>query len=152
MITKYLTYRYIPHTSLFYSPDHSISIFHDFLGGVSLYITHLTNTGAAWGVFGNFQIPLLIIRIILIVSMVIYICFFQKNFLFIYPLILIISGAIGNVLDYFFYGHVIDMIGFDFWGYSFPRFNIADSAITIGVIFLLFLTIFTEEESVKNIS
>ncbi|MBU6446833.1 MAG: signal peptidase II, partial [Verrucomicrobia bacterium] len=56
-----------------------------------------------------------------------------------FPIWLVVTGAIGNVLDYCLYGHVIDFIHFTFWGYSFPIFNVADSCITIGILTLLLL-------------
>ncbi len=52
-------------------------------------------------------------------------------------LMLIATGALGNVIDYFIYGHVVDMFYFIFWGHSYPVFNIADSAIFMGIVLLL---------------
>ena len=46
---------------------------------------------------------------------------------------LVLGGAIGNLLDRLLYGAVIDFIDFHFW----PAFNVADSAITIAVVLLL---------------
>lgn len=61
----------------------------------------------------------------------------------IWSLALILGGAIGNLIDRVIYGHVIDFIEVH-WGNSyFPSFNIADSAITVGAILLLWAT-FTE--------
>jgi signal peptidase II len=59
--------------------------------------------------------------------------------LFCWSLALIMGGAIGNVIDRLFYGHVIDFLDFHWngWGH-FPAFNIADSAITIGAILFIF--------------
>lgn len=51
---------------------------------------------------------------------------------------LIMGGATGNLIDYFRFGYVIDMFHFTFWGYSFPVFNFADAAISIGALCLLF--------------
>lgn len=50
---------------------------------------------------------------------------------------LILSGAIGNVLDRIFYGYVIDFIDFYYATWHWPAFNVADSSITLGVIFLI---------------
>jgi signal peptidase II len=59
--------------------------------------------------------------------------------LFCWALALIMGGAIGNVIDRLWYGHVIDFLDFHLagWGH-FPAFNIADSAITIGAILFIF--------------
>ena len=47
-------------------------------------------------------------------------------------LALILGGAIGNVWDRAAYGHVVDFILLHAWGWHFPAFNVADSAITVG--------------------
>ncbi|MBL4720105.1 MAG: signal peptidase II [Alphaproteobacteria bacterium] len=49
----------------------------------------------------------------------------------------ILGGALGNVIDRFFHGGVVDFLDFYAYGAHFPAFNLADSAITCGVIFLL---------------
>ncbi|MCS6290437.1 MAG: signal peptidase II [Nitrospira sp.] len=49
----------------------------------------------------------------------------------------ILGGAIGNLLDRLRYGEVIDFLDFYFNAYHFPAFNVADSAITVGVAFLI---------------
>jgi signal peptidase II len=53
---------------------------------------------------------------------------------------LIIAGGIGNILDYFIYGHVVDMFHFILWGYSFPVFNVADASIFMGIVSLLWMS------------
>jgi len=53
-------------------------------------------------------------------------------------LALIIGGAIGNVIDRVRFHAVVDFIDWHIAGYHWPAFNIADSAISIGVVFLLF--------------
>ena len=51
---------------------------------------------------------------------------------------LIVGGALGNVIDRVLHGHVIDFIRVHYREHYFPAFNVADSAITIGVIIMLF--------------
>ena len=53
------------------------------------------------------------------------------------PLALILTGAVGNLFDFFLYGHVIDMFHLNFWGYSYPVFNFSDLLITSGIAWLL---------------
>ena len=47
---------------------------------------------------------------------------------------LVISGALGNILDHFIYGHVVDYVRFHVGNWTFPIFNLADSYITIGAV------------------
>ncbi len=57
--------------------------------------------------------------------------------LFCFALTCIMGGAIGNVVDRLLHGYVVDMVDFHISRWHFPAFNVADSAITLGVIFLL---------------
>lgn len=57
----------------------------------------------------------------------------------------ILGGAVGNLLDRLRYGEVIDFLDFYINGYHWPAFNVADSAITVGVVFLI-LHFATEKE------
>jgi signal peptidase II len=50
----------------------------------------------------------------------------------------ILGGAIGNLIDRLRFGEVIDFLDVYIEGYHWPAFNVADSAITVGVIFLIF--------------
>ncbi|MEN8174759.1 MAG: signal peptidase II, partial [Pseudomonadota bacterium] len=52
-------------------------------------------------------------------------------------LALIIGGAVGNLIDRLIYGHVIDFLDFYYAGWHWPAFNVADSAITVGVVLVL---------------
>ena len=52
-------------------------------------------------------------------------------------LALILSGAIGNVIDRIAYGHVIDFLLFYWQNWYYPAFNVADSCITLGAILLI---------------
>ena len=50
---------------------------------------------------------------------------------------LVIVGALGNAIDRLWHGAVVDFLDFHAAGYHWPAFNIADSAITVGVIFII---------------
>lgn len=140
-LTKGGVYAYLNviEASDYWYPYGGIGIFRN-IGGIEFSINHMTNTGAAWGLFGGHQLILIVLRIILIVSLIFYLFYFNQNRSWQLPLILIIAGALGNVIDFFIYGHVIDMFHFVFWGYDFPVFNVADSAISIGIASLFFLS------------
>lgn len=111
-------------------------IFSDFFG-IQLQITHAINMGAAWGVLAEFPNALVFVRVLLIAALIVYFLGVNHRKQWNIPLCLIIGGAIGNVIDFFRYGYVIDMIQFCFWGYDYPIFNIADSAIFIGSFWIL---------------
>ncbi len=121
--------------SLWY-PYGGIGVFSDF-GGVQFSLVHVTNKGAAWSAFSGYQSYLVIFRIALIIGMALFITYFNKNKTIVLPFTLILAGALGNILDYFVYGHVVDMLYFNLWGYPYPVFNIADSAVTVGVAWIL---------------
>lgn len=137
-LSKFFVQQFLPkmnHFFLWY-PYGGIGVFKDFLG-IEFTITHATNKGAAWGILSDWQQPLLYFRLFLIAFLFIYIVFFNKRRSWEIPFVMILAGAIANVVDYFLYGHVIDMLHFVFWGYSYPVFNIADASIFIGVAWLL---------------
>lgn len=128
-LTKFLSLNWIPPLDYPPYPFGGIGVFS--IGGVSSSLNHVINTGAAWGMFSGHPGILFALR----ASLILFLLFFvPKRF----PIWLVIAGAIGNALDYCFYGHVIDFIHFNFWGYSFPIFNLADALITIGVLSLIF--------------
>ncbi|GAB4397245.1 MAG: signal peptidase II [Rhodoferax sp.] len=57
--------------------------------------------------------------------------------LFAFAMASLLGGALGNVIDRLLYGHVIDFLDFYWRNWHFPAFNVADSAITLGVICLI---------------
>jgi signal peptidase II len=52
-------------------------------------------------------------------------------------LALIVGGAVGNVIDRIWHGHVIDFVSVHWERWFFPAFNVADSAITVGAVILI---------------
>ena len=95
------------------------------------HITYILNTGAAFGIFKDKAIIFIIAAIIAIVFILIS-WRYKANRQTEIALALILSGAIGNLIDRIRLGAVIDFLDFRIW----PVFNIADSAITVGVILL----------------
>lgn len=140
-VTKYWVHSSLPHvaTTSGQYPYGGIPVFQD-LFGIEFSISHMTNTGAAWGAFGEHQSWLLAFRILLIGALCLYFAL-RSSGSYVFPLALIISGAIGNVIDTFVYGHVVDMLQFKFWGYQYPWFNVADTAICIGVFWMAALSL-----------
>ena len=60
-----------------------------------------------------------------------------REALFSFSLSLILGGALGNVIDRLLYGAVVDFLDFHAYGYHWPAFNVADSAITCGAALLV---------------
>lgn len=150
IVTKYYVYNYLPVSNRFslWYPYGGIGIFKNFLG-IEFSINHTINRGAAWGMFAEAQDFLLVLRIIMIACLLGYLIFYNVNKSWQLPLVLISMGALGNVIDTFIYGHVVDMFHFILWGYDFPVFNVADSCITIGVAWL-FVSSFLQSQKVRK--
>lgn len=138
-LTKAWTVAEIPVMSSHIYPYGGIGVFQNIFG-IEFSLIHTINRGAAWGILSNYQGALLIFRIVLIVGTFIYLKFFNTRRQWELPFALIIAGALGNVIDFFVYGHVIDMFHFVLWGYDYPVFNVADSTIFIGICWLFLLS------------
>ncbi|MFP8880406.1 MAG: signal peptidase II [Myxococcota bacterium] len=117
------------------------------------YLTHVRNTGAAFGLFASAPpLPRLAFFIgVSIVAVGIIISFYRKlspgDRLASLALGLILGGALGNLVDRIFRQEVVDFLHFRLWrGYSWPDFNVADSAIVIGVGLLVLDLLATEGE------
>jgi signal peptidase II len=97
-------------------------------------VLHLvTNTGASWGILQGKNMLLVWVCLIVLGLIMVNIDFIRKRKEQVLPVILIIAGLLGNLIDRIFRGFVIDFIDFRFW----PVFNLADSCIVIGVILLI---------------
>jgi len=60
-----------------------------------------------------------------------------RQSLFCVALALVLGGALGNVIDRIMIGAVVDFLDFHAWGWHWPAFNVADSAITCGAVLLV---------------
>ena len=99
-------------------------------------LTHISNTGAAFGLFQGLTFLLTIASFIGVAILLSYALFFYRRF----PLLdnwlawtglgLILGGTVGNLIDRLRFGYVTDFIDFSFW----PAFNLADSSVVVGVI------------------
>ena len=119
------------------------------------HITYILNRGAAFGLFSDssesFRKPFFIILSVLAVSGVIYffIAYARDNTLNQIALALILSGAVGNLIDRIFLGVVRDFIDVHWYNLHWPTFNIADTSICIGTG-LLILGLYKEDNKKKN--
>ncbi len=104
------------------------------------HLTYVSNDGMAFGI--NFPGGIYVFTIasfILTLFLIGYLWYERKsNIILRISLALIIAGAIGNFIDRAMYKEVVDMFDFIFWGYHWYIFNVADSAVTVGMIIYLF--------------
>jgi signal peptidase II len=132
---------------------HSIPVIGDFFR-----ITYIENPGMAFGLDFGWKPFFAILSIVASVA-ILYLLYEHRTdrFAFRLPLALILGGAAGNLVDRVFYGvlwgdgsffqgRVVDFLDLDFFDLNFfgyhlnrwPVFNVADAAVTIGVVLLLF--------------
>jgi signal peptidase II len=97
-----------------------------------LNFTLVHNRGAAFGILKNQTYLFIFATIFAIVLIYLNLKNNKHRQIHAFSLALILSGALGNLIDRVFFGFVIDFLDFRVW----PVFNIADSAITIGAILL----------------
>jgi signal peptidase II len=99
-------------------------------------ITLYRNTGAAFSILENQRVFFLIITTIITIGLVGYMTFLSRRkgkTLLLTGLALVLGGALGNFIDRARSGEVVDFLQFTFGSYTFAIFNLADSAICIGV-------------------
>jgi signal peptidase II len=98
------------------------------------YLAHVGNTGGAWSIFSGRSLPLALVGIGVLVA----VFFWRKHLGLRDPFVqwcfgLFVGGSVGNIIDRLRLGHVVDFLDFRFGSYPFPTFNVADSAICVGV-------------------
>ena len=137
-------------------------------------ITFIENPGMAFGFDPgvNFKLWISIFSILASIGLIAYIYHVRKQSITLrLALAFILGGAIGNLIDRMFYGilygyaplfygHVVDFLDFDFFHFTlfgrtfdrWPIFNVADAAVTIGVVILLFFYNLKHREENKEIA
>jgi signal peptidase II len=114
-------------------------------------LIHVRNTGGAFGIFGGERgglgsLLFVVVSLIAIGSILFLFVKVRKDEKTLsLSLSLVLSGAIGNLVDRLRYGEVVDFLDFYLLSYHWPAFNIADSAICIG-IGLMALNLFTRDK------
>lgn len=96
-------------------------------------ITYVQNTGAAFGILAGRNMLFIMISLVALVGIVFFGGGLKKTLLLKISCGLILGGIIGNLIDRIRLGYVVDFLDFQVW----PVFNMADSAITLGAIFLI---------------
>ena len=107
--------------------------------GLGFYLTYVRNTGAAFGILQNGTLVLGLLSAIVSLVLTLYLVRHARRSprLQVAALTLILAGALGNMIDRFRLGYVIDFIHFKVPGFSFPVFNLADSYVVVGAGLLL---------------
>jgi signal peptidase II len=126
-VTKYLIVNAL-------SPYDSLEVF------PFLHIVNVRNTGAAFGSFKSLGSSFFIIVAVAAIIFIVYLL--MKRAYNTFGLSLILGGAVGNLIDRVLYGQVVDFVDFSIGSYHWPAFNVADSALTVGIILILMTSVF----------
>ena len=120
-------------------------------------ISHVENPGAAFSLFNDSSSPervrwlLLIFSLVAAVAVLIALVKLGRRVTATsVGLALILGGALGNAYDRLRFGYVIDFLEVHIIHYHWPDFNVADSAIVVGGILLMFDALFSKQESVGS--
>ena len=103
-------------------------------------LVEVWNRGVSFGLFASSSpwTPVLLSALAIGISIVLLVWLRKAETLLLsIALGIVIGGAVGNVIDRILWGHVFDFLDFHIAGYHWPAFNVADSAITIGVALIL---------------
>ena len=95
------------------------------------HITYIENPGAAFGLFANQRLVFIVAGILVIAAA----CLMYRR-------LMLLGGAVGNLIDRLRIGGVIDFLDFRIW----PVFNIADIGICVGVALLMYALIYDTEK------
>jgi signal peptidase II len=118
-----------------------------------LNLTRVHNTGAAFGLLAGQASPMRTLFFLTVSFVAMGVVFWMllrlppEQKVEQLALSLIFGGALGNVVDRVRLGEVVDFVDVYFRNYHWPAFNVADSAITIGVILLLYRLVFAYKEN-----
>lgn len=155
-ISKYLA-------RIFLQPIHSISIIGDFFR-----FTYVENPGIAFGLRIDNKVFFTVLSIVAVILIFYYLFLLREQKILRFAFAIILGGAFGNLIDRFIYGQVVDFFDFEFFniripsfklfffqfnGYAldrWPVFNIADMAVTIGMIMILLNALFGKEAKQKQ--
>ena len=108
-----------------------------------LFLTVTRNSGAAFGIFQNFTFGFVIVSILIMLGILIYYWFVPAgDWTARIGLALVFGGAISNAYDRAVHGSVLDFIQVPHW----PIFNVADSAVSVGVVVLILGTLWANRQ------
>jgi len=111
-------------------------------------ITHILNPGGAFGLMANMSVAVRTVVFLFISSLAVGLIFYfyiktpPGHAFLAAGFALIFGGAIGNLIDRVRFGVVVDFLDFYIGNYHWPAFNIADSAITVGLFIFIYHLLF----------
>ena len=117
------------------------------------HLTYVTNDGMAFGLsLPGGKLVLLVLTLLLTGFIIGLLWKEREGHPFVkFGLALILSGAIGNLVDRIIYGKVVDFLDFMIGDFHWYIFNVADSAVTVGMVLFIYHSIILEKkESIKN--
>ena len=123
-------------------PVHNMTLAEGFMD-----LTFVENRGVAFGMFSGQRWFILLLTGIIAVGLIWFYVMMPKKkeyFPLRVSLVLVLSGAIGNIIDRMFRGYVVDFFEFTF--FEWPVFNVADIYVVVGVILLALMIIFVVKE------
>ena len=116
-------------------------------------INHVRNLGAAWGMFSGYGYVLLSFSIIVLIALIYFMRHLTEGWGERYiALSMIASGIIGNSIDRIWHHSVVDFLDFHINQHHWPSFNVADSAITIGVTIFIISSFFRPEKKKDDVT
>src|SRR5215472_14894990 len=119
-----------------YGPLREVKIIGNFFS-----LAYTQNSGIALGLFGDSGASTKWLLVAVSIGAAIFVVTYmvrvsQSATVLMSALSLLLAGILGNLLDRFFHGYVIDFISFQYNGWQFPVFNLADTAITVGAVLM----------------
>lgn len=151
-LTKWLAKVYL-------KPVHSVSVI-----GKFFRLTYVENPGIAFGIRVDNKVFFTLLSLLALIVIFYYLFTIRHQTIVTIAFASILGGAIGNLVDRFLYGRVVDFLDFDFFnmnlpsfkflffrfhGYAmdrWPVFNVADMAVSVGMIIIIFTALFTRPE------
>ena len=117
-----------------------------------LHFTYVTNDGMAFGLSFPGGKHILLVMTILLTGFIIGFLWKEREGhpLVKYGLALILSGAVGNLIDRLLYGKVVDFLDLMIGDFHWYIFNVADSSVTIGMVLFIIHSIIYESSHLKN--
>ena len=111
------------------------------------HLTYIENEGVAFGLFSRHTNIFVLVSILVLIGLLIFVWKESSQSLLLhYGAALVVSGALGNIIDRAMKASVTDMFDFRIW----PIFNIADIAVCVGFVLLVLYLFFSSEDKSEN--